>query len=95
MTQPAPLDRAELDRALLPFGQSRMLPKAAYTDDAVLAWERRHVFGGGWVCVGRADDLAARGSMRTFPVGESSVVVVRGDELRAFENACRHRGHEL
>ena len=43
-TPSAPLDPAELDRALRPFGQSTMLPAAAYTDPAVLAWERRHFF---------------------------------------------------
>ncbi|MGH8966122.1 MAG: aromatic ring-hydroxylating oxygenase subunit alpha, partial [Actinomycetes bacterium] len=94
-TDLAPLDEIELKQSLLPFGQSRMLPKAAYLDDAVLDWERRNIFGDGWVCVGRADELA-EGSMRTYPVGEFSVLVVRdGDDLRAFENACRHRGHEL
>ena len=45
--------------ALRPFGQSRMLPRAAYTDPAVFAWEQRHFFGGGWLCVGRSDQVAS------------------------------------
>ena len=56
---PAPLDPAEVALALAPFGSSRMLPRAAYLDDAVLAWEREHLFGG-WMCVGRSDDVAGR-----------------------------------
>ena len=44
--------RAELERSLLPFGQSRMLPRAAYVDPDVFAWEQRHFFDGGWMCVG-------------------------------------------
>ena len=48
---PAPLDPAEVALALAPFGSSRMLPRAAYLDDAVLAWEREQLFGG-WMCVG-------------------------------------------
>ena len=28
----------------------QMLPAAAYTSDAVLAWERRHLYAGGWTC---------------------------------------------
>jgi glycine betaine catabolism A len=32
---PAPVDPGGLARALLPFGESRMLPRAAYTDPAV------------------------------------------------------------
>ena len=34
------------DAALRPFGQSRMLPVAAYTDERVLAWEQRHLLAG-------------------------------------------------
>jgi Rieske 2Fe-2S family protein len=52
----APVDPAALADALRPFGSSRTLPAAAYTDPAVLAWERRHLFAAAWVCVGRADD---------------------------------------
>ncbi len=39
-----------------------MLPREAYVDDAVLAWERDLLLRQGWVCVGRADDLAEQGS---------------------------------
>ena len=53
---PAPLDPGEVARALAPHGQSRMLPVAAYLDDDVLAWERRHIFAG-WVALGRSEDL--------------------------------------
>src|SRR6478609_2084996 len=53
---PAPLDPEELGRSLAPFGSSRMLPRAAYLDPEVLAWERQHVFGG-WLCVGRSNEL--------------------------------------
>nr|MBA3304147.1 aromatic ring-hydroxylating dioxygenase subunit alpha [Acidimicrobiia bacterium] len=45
----APLDAAGLDAALAPFGHSRMLPAAAYTDDAVLAWEQENLFARSWV----------------------------------------------
>jgi hypothetical protein len=47
---PAPLVRAELERSLLPFGQSRMLPRMAYVDADVFAWEQRHFFDGGRIC---------------------------------------------
>jgi Rieske 2Fe-2S family protein len=95
---PAPLERAGLEQAMLPFGQSRMLPKAAYLDEAVLGWERDHLFNR-WVCLGRTDDVIAPGRMKAFAPGAVgfSVLVVRDKDgtLRAFENVCRHRGHEL
>jgi Rieske 2Fe-2S family protein len=89
---PAPLDPAALQETLRPFGRSRMLPRAAYVDQVVFDWERRHFFGG-WLCVARADQIARPGDQRA----EADVLLVRGDdgELRAFANACRHRGHEL
>ncbi|MFC5176779.1 aromatic ring-hydroxylating oxygenase subunit alpha [Nocardioides taihuensis] len=92
---PAPLDPAQVALALAPLGQSRCLPRSAYLDDAVLAWEREHLFGG-WICVGRSTDIAT-GGMAAENVGEYGVLLTRDKEgvLRGFENACRHRGHEL
>src|SRR5215472_10454621 len=47
----APLDPGAVAQSLAPFGESRMLPPAAYIDPAVFEGEKRHMFGGGWVCV--------------------------------------------
>lgn len=92
----APLPADGLDDALRPFGSSRMLPVAAYTDPAVLAWERRFLFAGSWTCLGRRAQLAAEGNQHALTVGDVSVVVTLSEErVRAFANACRHRGHEL
>ena len=94
---PAPLSSAGVAAALQPFGSSRMLPRAAYTDPAVFAWEQRHFLGGVWMCVGRSEQIASPGDQRAEAVGEGSVLLSRGEDgvLRAFANTCRHRGHEL
>ncbi len=94
---PAPLDPGAVARSLAPFEESRMLPRAAYVDPAVFEWEKRHMFGGGWVCAGRSDQVAAPGDMRAEPVGTGSVLLTRAEDgvLHAFANTCRHRGHEL
>jgi Rieske 2Fe-2S family protein len=104
---PAPLDQGQLAAALRPFGDSRMLPPAAYTSAEVHAWERRHFFGGGWSCAGHSSRLPAPGDQLAVPAAWSgsalpgsdagSVILVRGSDgaLRAFANTCRHRGHEL
>ena len=94
---PGPLAAADLAGALAPFGQSRMLPPAAYTSAAVFAWEREHFFGGGWTCAGRASRLPAPGDQLAVPAAAGSTLLVRGDDgvIRAFANTCRHRGHEL
>jgi glycine betaine catabolism A len=91
---PAPLEIGALREVLRPFRESRMLPPGAYIDPAVFEWERRHVFGGGWACAGRAAQLPAPGDQVAVPGG---VLLVRGADgaARAFANTCRHRGHEL
>jgi Rieske 2Fe-2S family protein len=92
---PAPLDPAEVELALAPFGESRLLPRDAYVSADVLEWERRHLFAD-WMCVGRSSDVPPTGT-RAESVGGYGVLLVRDQEgvLRAFENVCRHRGHEL
>jgi Rieske 2Fe-2S family protein len=97
VNQHAPLDPAALADSLRPFGESRMLPRAAYVDPAVFDWEQRHFFGGGWLCVGRSSQVPAPGDLRAEPVGAGSVLLARDEDgaLRAFANTCRHRGHEL
>ena len=93
---PAPVPADDLAAALAPFGQSRMLPRAAYVDPAVFEWEQRNIFSG-WICVGHADDLDGVSTQRAVGTGANGVLLVHGDDgvIRAFANTCRHRGHEL
>ena len=93
---PAPVPAADLAASLAPFGQSRMLPRAAYVDPAVFDWEQRAIFSG-WTCVGHASDLTAVGSQKAIGTGTNGVLLVRAEDdvVRAFANTCRHRGHEL
>ena len=94
---PAPIDPAKLAPVLAPFGRSRLLPREAYVDDAVFAWEQEHLLRRRWVCVARGEELPERGDQRAVRIGAETALLVRGDDgvLRAFANACRHRGHEL
>src|SRR3984957_15242892 len=85
----APVDRAGLAAALRPFGESRLLPRAAYVDPAVFEWEERHFFGGGWTCVTHSEAVAQPGDQRAESVGRAGVFLVRAEDgtLRAFANA--------
>jgi Rieske 2Fe-2S family protein len=96
-TAAAPVDPDALAAALAPFGASRMLPASAYTDEAVLAWERRHLFAGAWTCVGRVDEVRGPGmTQRAVTAGDIGVLLTfDGGTVRGFANVCRHRGHEL
>ena len=92
---PAPLDPEQVALALAPFGESRLLPRDAYVSEEVLEWERRYLFDD-WMCVGRSSDVPPTG-LRAESIDGYGVLLVRDEDgvLRAFENACRHRGHEL
>src|SRR5262249_60528632 len=83
--------------ASLRSGETGMRPRAAYVDQALLEWEKGHMFGGGWVFAGRSDQVASPGDMRAEPLGAASVLLTRAEDgaLHAFANTCRHRGHEL
>ena len=82
---------------MAPFGQSRMLPREAYVDQAVFEWEQHaHLLR---LEVRRPCLRPGRGRAprrRSVPA-PNAVLLVRGDDdvLRAFANTCRHRGHEL
>lgn len=93
----APLPIKQLEQCLKPFGESRMLPREAYVNQAVLDWERKHMFDAGWVCAGRIAAVNKAETQAAIMVGNRGVLLARDEkgELRAFENICRHRGHEL
>jgi glycine betaine catabolism A len=98
MSVQSPIPPPALRSAMAPaFGDARTLPADVYTSKEVFAWETERFFEGGWVCVGRGDDLAAPGDQRAYRVGRDGILVVRDADgrLRAFHNTCRHRGHEL
>jgi glycine betaine catabolism A len=92
-----PFDPADLEPALRPFGQSRMLPREAYVSPRVFAFEQERFFAGSWTCVGREAELEGTGAQRAVRVGGAGVLLARGTDgrVRAFANTCRHRGHEL
>jgi Rieske 2Fe-2S family protein len=75
----APVDPTALAASLCPHGESVMLPQAAYTDPAVLAWERRNFFAATWTCLGRADELAAGTTYRATVVGDVGVILTFED----------------
>jgi Rieske 2Fe-2S family protein len=79
-----------------------MLPASAYTSAEVLAWDRRHLFAGGWTCLGRLDELlpadldGRSATQRAVLVGDVAALLTRdGARVRMFANTCRHRAHEL
>jgi Rieske 2Fe-2S family protein len=73
------------------------LPGRDYTSAEVYEVERERVFVRGWVCVGREEHVPTAGDFVTREVLGEPVFLLRGDDrgVRAFANACRHRGTRL
>jgi choline monooxygenase len=75
-----------------PLEYAYTIPAAWYLDQRIGRLERDQVFGGNWIAVGRADQVAATGQFFTVDLAGEPLIVVRGadDQLRAFFNVCRH-----
>src|SRR5262249_7217583 len=75
------------------------LPAKYYTDAALFDQEIERFYRQRWACVGRLEDIDARGRYLTCDVAGDNVLIVRTgpgpNDLRAFSNVCRHRGTRL
>ena len=73
------------------------LPGRDYHDEAVWKRERETVFARSWFCIGREEEIPAAGDYLARDVAGEGVLAVRGKDgaIRAFFNACRHRGTVL
>ena len=71
-----------------------LIPTRRYTDPAFHELEKERIFGRSWLFVGHESEWPEPGSYRLTSRSGAPIVVVRGEdgELRAFYNACRHRG---
>jgi choline monooxygenase len=75
---------------------SAALAARYYTDDAVAALERDHIFAKTWQLACHDSDLPAVGARIVTEVAGREVLVVRTESgLAAHLNVCRHRGSRL
>ena len=74
-----------------------VIPAARYTDPAFLALEQEYLWQRSWLYALHQDELPKPGSFRLFRKTGSPIVLTRGNDnkIRAFYNACRHRGAPL
>ncbi|MDQ1679463.1 MAG: choline monooxygenase, partial [Frankiaceae bacterium] len=74
-----------------------ILPARAYTGQAEYDAEMEAVFASGWVWAGYEHWLPAGGDVKPITIAGRPLLLIRDGEgtLRAFHNACRHRGMAL
>ncbi|MCB9380482.1 MAG: aromatic ring-hydroxylating dioxygenase subunit alpha [Acidimicrobiaceae bacterium] len=86
----------ETDRAAPPPGFPTLppLPLGRYTDPEFFELERDRLFRRSWLYAAHDSDLPEVGSYRLVDILGAAILLVRGTdgEVRAFFNACRHRG---
>jgi phenylpropionate dioxygenase-like ring-hydroxylating dioxygenase large terminal subunit len=73
------------------------VPKERYTTRAFLDVEMEHLWPRVWQIACREEELAATGDWVEYRIGDQSVLIVReaSGAIRAFHNACLHRGTRL
>jgi phenylpropionate dioxygenase-like ring-hydroxylating dioxygenase large terminal subunit len=79
------------------YGGDEDVPYEEYTSAAWAAAEHEHVWSRTWQWACREEHLPEPGDYYVYDVGDRSAVVVRGPDgtIRAFHNACLHRGTQL
>ncbi len=78
-------------------GAGALIPKDRYLSPAFAALEHERLWARVWQVACREEELTAPGDFVEYRIGEQSVLVVRtkDDDIRAFHNACLHRGTRL
>ncbi|BAP44887.1 aromatic ring-hydroxylating dioxygenase subunit alpha [Pseudomonas sp. 21LCFQ010] len=73
------------------------LPGAVYNDPAVYEQDLEQIWHREWIFAGHTFELEKPGQYLTLQIGNYPIVVIRGKdgEIRAFHNACRHRGSKV
>jgi phenylpropionate dioxygenase-like ring-hydroxylating dioxygenase large terminal subunit len=89
------VDGGALARVRGEGGLNSRLPTSAYTDPGFLALEYQRWLARTWLYVGRGHELPAAGDVMPVPGHPFFLVRDKKGEVRAFQNACRHRGHAL
>jgi phenylpropionate dioxygenase-like ring-hydroxylating dioxygenase large terminal subunit len=79
--------------ASLSFEQAHPIPPEVNHSLAFHDHEQQAVFQQEWICVGRADEIAAPGDFLCHEIAGVAVLVVRqaNGGIKAFVNACAHR----
>ena len=73
------------------------LPAPFFYDPSIFQQERLRIFFRSWHLVAHVNELRTPGDFVTHEILEQSVIVTRAKDgdIRAFHNACQHRGNRL
>ncbi len=80
-----------------PLLQAETMPTWCYTSDAFYKREVERIWRKAWNFLGHVDQVARPGDYVSLEFAGVPLIIVRGKDMkiRAFANACRHRGTTL
>lgn len=78
-------------------GLGDFIPKEDYVSADFARKERERLWSRAWQMACRAEEIPAVGDYVTYDILDESLIVVRTapDRIRAYHNACQHRGRRL
>ena len=82
----------------VPFAVTRpdRIPVQRYYDEDFFKLEEEHVWGHAWQMACRAEVIPEAGDWIEYTnLGKSVLVINNGESIKAYHNACRHRGVPL
>ena len=84
----------DLSRVKEPLGTANGLPNAHYIDPTVFAEERDALLFGQWAGLAVAADVPEAGDAKPITFMGMPLLLLRdrNDQVRVFQNTCRHRG---
>ncbi len=85
--------------ANIPFGIDRpdRIPVQRYFDPEFYALEKEHLWSRVWQMACRLEEIPNPGDYSVYNIFDQSVIVTRvdGETVKAYHNACRHRGVQI
>ena len=89
-------DAAKLETVPLRVTDSELIPAQRYYDPAFFELERERLWPHVWQMACRLEEIPEVGDYTEYTILEKSVIIIRTKNgVKAFHNACRHRGVRL
>lgn len=89
-------DQSALEAVLFRVENPTHIPARRYYDEQFYNLERDRLWPHAWQMACRLDEIPEVGDWVEYQIFDKSVIVVRTKEgIKAFHNACRHRGVRL